>query len=403
MRYGVKYLPQGAIPQDLSMRIKMSNAPKPQTEKTVQTITEPTPCSSVFAGYSSDGDVDSKPGGGPNAVLFTCGASGGATITAHGIFCDTDTFDWSVASLIDGVSSTSTMAGTVVSGNPTVALSWGSDPCSTSTNNYSVSLRKNGSPWGTAFTITTPDAGGCADMATMPSGFTTYSPTSASDVHFDITMNAGFTGLTPADLTWTFQDLTGSGFTPPTVTADGPNISDGFTIHTDPSLDGGDLYGSAWNFSFTVGGVANCQSASHYSDSLTLNPLVGSSNNVTDVGNLENPGPIFGGGWDNAFTVDHAGTNWEFDCGATIPSVGAVASVQYIWSVSSGGDPDYDVFDNGGNMNGGVYNDTTGTGLVLTGSARGGADPITVSIQVVSNDYGTTVPRTYPAMTIQSV
>ena len=404
MRYGVKLLPQGAIPQDLNMKVRLSDAPL-TVEKETQVITKDAPCVSVLAGYSASGNIDSLPGGGPNAVLFTCGSAGGAQITAHGIFCDTDTFDWSVSSSFGGATSTTTVPGTVVLGNPTVDVTWPSDPCADPSNNYSIALRKNGEAWGPTFTINT--AISCLNMAAMPLITDTYSPVTATDFHFDITLQSGYTALTPADLTWTFAPfttLTGT-VTPPTITADGPAISDGFTIHTDPSLDGGDLWGTAWQVNFTVGGVPNCNNFGWICDSLMLQFDSVGSPGVTPAGNTESSPmgetPIFPA-WDNAYTVDHFASSFVFVLNPVIQS-GVNVNTTFTWSVSSGGSPDFDVSDNAGNVNGGTVDTAIYGSFSLTGTNIGGSDPITITITAVSDVYGTAVPRTYPAVTVQSV
>jgi hypothetical protein len=393
VRYGLTFRPKTTSP-NAAVGVRMRPSVKAGTETKVVGIEIPAPCASVFAGYSADGNVDLAPGAGPLTVQFQCGGAGTATITAHGIFCPDDVFDWSLVEHYAGTSTPSTPAGSVdVDGNPTLTVSWASDPCADTANFVHARLRKNGVDWGSVLAIVASVAT-CADIATMPGGYMTFAIDAPTDVHFDITLLPGYTGTLPGDITWHFQQVYGGATTyVPTITADGPSVADGFTLHVVPAdaTDVPNLYGVGSSLNFDVDGIFNCTETFAYGDSLSvvLNPSMG----VTDNGVYET---VLAANCGLSYSVNHSDPMFSLSLAGSIPSVGAAVSVDWTVNVSSGGSPDFSVSPTGF---------ISGTNpLTLSGTNIGGTDPVTIDIQaVVTGQAANTFPHGAFSIQVQSI
>lgn len=311
MKYRLRLVPSGTVPHDQSLKIAMQPlAATPGKEKIV-TVTEPAPCVSIFAGYSITGNVDTYPSGGANKVAYQAGASGSFTLTAHGIFCDADTFDWSTASLQAGTPSSGTAAGSVDgSGNPTITIAWSVDETTDTTNYHHLTLRKNGSNWGQMFVV-----------AVIPpeSSVVCGAGWNATDLHrtfpFDIDGTSGAIlpdsgmdlGTTlSADVTWVVTQVsnaTGSNVTTmPTVTSVSADVADGFVFNTFAGTDGdGNYAGAVFSLQAQVAGSDACA------------PIEYSSRYAIQFTGVNAPsGDWTNGSWDgNTVSVTYAGTGNE--------------------------------------------------------------------------------------------
>jgi hypothetical protein len=95
----------------------------------------------------------------------------------------------------------------------------------------------------------------------------TVQTTVDTDTTVTMVLQGGFTGTLPGDITWSFDVVfagLSAGYTP-TVVANGPAVSDGFTIQWRPgSSPNGTLAGAQWNVRASINGGVNRDSGTFF-------------------------------------------------------------------------------------------------------------------------------------------